>query len=269
MVDPVYRAGTGEPLVLLHGFTDTAHAWTRVRPALEAKHEVYVWNLPGHYGGEPWDRSVPFSMASTLDILERQLDALGLRQAHLVGNSLGGFLALKLAERGRALSAVGICPAGGWDLGGKEQKRAARFFRRNQILLRLGGRFLPAIARRPRLRALALRDLIADPRSVTESEALAMFEGSRRCEVVDDVLHLAYERDPWGDFAPISCPVTIMYGTRDKLLRWPAYFTRMRRQFAGATWVPLDGLGHLPMWDGADVVTTTILRQTASSAPSH
>jgi pimeloyl-ACP methyl ester carboxylesterase len=252
-------------MVLLHGFTDTWKAWRPVLPALAAHHDVVAWSLPGHSGGEPWDRSVPFSTSSAADVLERQMNALGIDRAHLVGNSLGGWMALELAARGRALSVVGVCPAGGWDPGGRQERRAARYFRRNQVLLRRFGPLLPFVARHPSLRRLALRDLVADPRRVSTDDALAMFEGARDCTVADDVLALARSGDPFGRLGPIPCAVTILVGSHDRLLRWPDAYTRMRLMLPDAQWICMQGLGHLPMWDDPLLLAQSILRHTAAN----
>jgi pimeloyl-ACP methyl ester carboxylesterase len=249
-------------MVLLHGFTDTWRGWTPLLPALSSHHDVYAWSLPGHFGGEPWDRSVPLSIASCTDAVERRLDALGLGQAHIVGSSLGGWLSLELAARGRALSVVGVCPAGGWEPGSRQERVSARYFRRNRVLLRYAAPLLPFVARHATLRRLALRDVVADGRKVPAASALDMFEGARGCTVVSDVLALVGSGETIGKLGPIDCPVRILYGTKDRLLRWPGHFTCMRRVLPDADWVPLDGLGHLPMWDSPDAVAGAILEHT-------
>lgn len=257
-----YHDGVGEPLVLLHGFTDTWRGWTPVLPALSSHHEVYAWSLPGHLGGEPWDRSVPLTIAACVDVVERQLDALGLDQAHLVGNSLGGWLALELAARGRALTVVGVCPAGGWEPDSREERAIARYFRRNQLLLRYGKRALPLVARHPLLRRIALRDVVADGRKVTTVAAEGLFKGAQGCAVVSDVLRLARTGETFADLGTIDCPVRILYGSKDRLLRWPKHYRRLVRMLPAAEWVRLDGLGHLPMWDSPDAVADAILAHT-------
>ena len=50
-VTAFHRGGTGTPLVLLHGFTDTWRTWKPVLPALEEHHDVFAPTLPGHHGG--------------------------------------------------------------------------------------------------------------------------------------------------------------------------------------------------------------------------
>jgi pimeloyl-ACP methyl ester carboxylesterase len=54
------------------------------------------------------------SGALLADGVERAMDEAGFETAHLVGNSLGGYVALQLAERGRARSVLAFAPAGGW-----------------------------------------------------------------------------------------------------------------------------------------------------------
>jgi pimeloyl-ACP methyl ester carboxylesterase len=50
---PAHRGGSGEPLLLLHGFTDTWRTWELVLPVLEARHDVLAVTLAGHAGGPP------------------------------------------------------------------------------------------------------------------------------------------------------------------------------------------------------------------------
>ena len=102
---PLHRGGTGTPLLCVHGFMDTWRTWELVLPQLEARHDVLAPTLPGHAGGPPAAR--PFTWADATDALERAMDGAGVERAHVVGNSLGGFLALQLAARGRADSVVG------------------------------------------------------------------------------------------------------------------------------------------------------------------
>src|SRR5690349_6553377 len=103
-----HRGGSGPPLELLHGFLDTWRIWELVLPALERRHDVLALTLAGHAGGPA------LAGASLEDHVEQAMDAAGLATAHIAGNSLGGYVALKLAARGRARSVVALAPAGGW-----------------------------------------------------------------------------------------------------------------------------------------------------------
>ena len=109
---PFHRGGSGTPLLCVHGFTDTWRTWDLVLPALEREHDVLAPTLAGHAGGPLLEGE--FSAATLPDALERAMDEAGFATAHIAGNSLGGFLALQLAARGRAESVVALAPAGGW-----------------------------------------------------------------------------------------------------------------------------------------------------------
>src|SRR5437763_4524302 len=71
-----------------------------------------VPTLPGHAGGPP----LPSERTARLLAhgVEQAMDDAGFGTAHLVGNSLGGYVALQLAARGRARTVVAVAPHGGW-----------------------------------------------------------------------------------------------------------------------------------------------------------
>src|SRR5258708_4796719 len=107
-----YRAGTGSPLVLLHGLGGTWRVWRAVLPALTARHDVLALTLPGHFGASPLPDSKLPTAAALTDWIEGSLDREGIASAHVAGSSLGGWLALELARRGRALGVVALAPIG-------------------------------------------------------------------------------------------------------------------------------------------------------------
>ena len=111
---PSHRGGTGTPLLLLHGVGAIWRAWSPVLPYLEPHHDVIVPTLPGHGGGPPLDPDVAPSVHALADAIEDELDRLGLQKVHIAGNSLGGWLGMELARRGRARSLVLFSPAGAW-----------------------------------------------------------------------------------------------------------------------------------------------------------
>jgi len=265
MAAEFHAGGSGEPLVLLHGFTDTWRAWTPVLPVLEQYHSVFAPTLPGHYGGETFPKGTRISIPTTLDMIERELDARGIERAHIAGSSLGGWLSLELAARGRALSVVCLCPAGCWEYGIPAPRAIRLYFHRNYLLLNAGRLLglLETVARRPRSRALALREVIARPQGVDADAAYAMFIGSLGCSVVNDALRLAASGDMFGELGPIACPVRIAYGTRDRIIRWPAHYVGIQRRLPDADYLALQGLGHLVMWDDPELTARTILEVTA------
>src|SRR5215208_1035274 len=131
----LYRAGHGEPLVLIHGFTATWRCWLPLMGLLVPRFEVIAPTLHGHDGGPVPPGGPAHSLSRATDHLEAILDDLGVGTAHLAGNSMGGALALELAKRGRARSVVAISPGGGWRADDSaEGERIVRWFTRNQKL---------------------------------------------------------------------------------------------------------------------------------------
>ena len=90
-----YTAGAGPPLVLLHGDGDSGALWQWVMPALADGYRVYAPDLPGF--GDSAKPPVDYTPAFLQGIVCDLLEALGLRRVALVGNSLGGLVALRLA----------------------------------------------------------------------------------------------------------------------------------------------------------------------------
>jgi pimeloyl-ACP methyl ester carboxylesterase len=253
-----YRGGSGEPLVLLHGFTNNWKAWRPVLAELEQRHRVFAPTLPGHYGG-PAFGAESVSIETMADLFERQLDDEGIDRAHFAGNSMGGLLAMEMAMRGRALSVVAVCPAGGWERGSSEERAIARVFERNKIALRFVGPWIDAIARSRRLRAIALREMVAYPDHVCTSLARETLRAAAGCTIVDKTLPRIKAGQLFGDLRSVECPVRIARGTRDRLLRHPGYYARFRRQLPDIEWVALEGLGHIPMSDDPEQVARVIL----------
>ena len=107
--------GSVEPILLLHPFMMSSYVWKDVAPRLAdtGRYEVFAPTMAGHNGGPP-SRSWFLDTATLADHVEAQLDELGWTTAHVVGNSLGGWVAFELERRGRARTLTAIAPAGGW-----------------------------------------------------------------------------------------------------------------------------------------------------------
>ena len=105
-------AGTGPPLVLLHGAGDNALDWKWVMPALAATHRVYAPDLPG--SPDSPRPAADYSPAFFERFVAAFVDALDIGQATFVGNSLGGLIALRLAlsEPARVTALVLVDSAG-------------------------------------------------------------------------------------------------------------------------------------------------------------
>lgn len=87
----------GSPVVLIHCFTCAIDWWDGMRPALERRHRVLALDLRGHGGSEKPGSG--YSIEEQADLVGAALASLDVRQATVVGHSLGGAVAVALAER--------------------------------------------------------------------------------------------------------------------------------------------------------------------------
>jgi pimeloyl-ACP methyl ester carboxylesterase len=260
-----HHGGRGEPLLLLHPFALSAEAWKPVLPALEERHEVLAATFPGHWGGEPIPAGFRHSIAASVDMAEAELDASGIGRVHIAGNSLGGWFALELARRGRALSTVAISPGGGWERGSDEEQRLLRTFKQVGRLVRIGGPLAPLLGHIGLARRVALRQIVSRPAALTPEQASFLMRAPHRCDAFYDVLRrLPEEPDP----SPIDAsagPIRIVWGSDDRLLPLKGYSERWRRLAPTAEWAVLEGAGHVPMYDDPGGIAEMILEVTASA----
>ena len=256
-----HRGGSGEPLLLLHGFTDTWRTWELVLPALERRHDVLAPTLAGHAGGPALGDGPPDG--AVLAAVERAMDEAGFETAHVAGNSLGGYLALKLAERGRARSVVALAPGGGWAAGDDSYLETLAHFDTMQEQLERMAPQAEAILATPdgRRRAAAL---MAEQWEHIPPELLAhLWHGVVACRGMG-ALNDHARRNGWPlDPERITCPLRIVWGTADRLLPWPRAAQRYRAMFPQADWVELDGVGHGPQLDVPLPASQLILGFTA------
>src|ERR1700737_2668721 len=173
VIAPFHRAGSGSPLVLLHGLTGSWRIWRPVLSSLSARHDVFVPTLAGHRGGPVLEARV--SIHALADALENTLNEAGIHTAHLAGNSLGGWLALELARRGRARSVVAISPAGAWQTARDLRRITAMFLWAAWLTPRLLPRIEWAV-QRPRSRRLLLAQAMEHADRIPVGEAVELFD---------------------------------------------------------------------------------------------
>lgn len=262
----VHRGGSGEPLVLIHGFSGTRMLWLPVLEPLEQDHDVLAVNLAGHVGGPELGPGVRASLDALVDAVERDMDSAGFQSAHVVGNSLGGWIALELARRGRALSVLGLSPAGGWEAGTSSERRLRALFTRAHRLSKLMVPYADALMRRPRLRRALMSQAVAHGERMPPARASQMLRDSVACPIYFELMDAILRDGPPPDFSGVSCPVLLAWGTGDQILPSPRYSARLRELLPDAEWLDLDGLGHIPMSDDPQLIARLIGDFTAGAA---
>jgi pimeloyl-ACP methyl ester carboxylesterase len=192
-------------IVLIHGATSSPRIWQSVVPALGDRHTVLTPTLAGHLGGPPLRLGAGSVVERIAEDMCEQLDEAGVGSAHLVGNSLGGWIALELARRGRARSVLAFSPAGGWSRG-VDLQRMLLIFRIGAMVRR--SKFLPRVGADPRNRRILLRAMAEHADRLTGSQAAAVFEDMAGCDALGLLIAGARANGPIKALSA-SCPVRI------------------------------------------------------------
>ena len=241
-----HRGGTGSPLVLVHGFTDTWRTWDLVLAELERDHDVLAPTLPCHAGAPSLDEP---TLAAFADAVEDAMDHAGFATADIVGNSLGGYLALELAARGRARSALALAPAGGWPNDDPLGHQLHDFFLELHASSVRAAPRAEQIMSTPEGRRKATQFVTVAYEHIPADLLVHQLVGTAECDV-PRILEFAIDPGWHLDASRISCPVRIVWCRNDLVLPWPLAATRYQNEWAtDAEWVFMDGCGHLPQLD--------------------
>ncbi|WP_424992532.1 acetoin dehydrogenase dihydrolipoyllysine-residue acetyltransferase subunit [Oceaniradius stylonematis] len=232
------RGGSGTPIVMIHGFANEAAAWSPIETHLSARPLIRI-EMPCH-GKSPKRRLSGFP--ELVSDVRRVFDDLGLEAAHLVGHSLGGAVALAIADtRGNRVDGLTlIAPAGlGPDI---------------------NGAVIDGIGRATRAESLGpwLRQLVADDTIITDRYVRAAMMSRKDPDLRAAQMAMADVLFPDGtqafDLRPalgrIVMPTRIVWGKRDAIIDW-------RHALGAPGHIALhlfDGLGHLPHLESPDAI---------------
>jgi pimeloyl-ACP methyl ester carboxylesterase len=237
-------------------------AWRETVPLLTAHHTVYTPSALGHRGGPAVQRR-PATIWEVIDASERFLDENKLDRPHLAGHSLGGFVAIELARRGRAASVCAFSPGGFWsdDL----RIRNIQKVRRRVALGRFTRRLTPLMMRSPMVRQRALRLATLHGDRLTVDRAVEIVEEPFDCTILDDIFNNADEYVKSMDQLP--CPITVAWAEKDTALPLKLYEAAVRESLPRATFTVLPDVAHVPMLDDPGLVARTILAVTGAAKP--
>ncbi|MDA8357919.1 MAG: alpha/beta hydrolase [Actinomycetota bacterium] len=248
-------------LVLIHGLGSSSSYWDNVRPALEESFDqVIAVTLPGH---GPAARRLSPAEAHPRELggaVVATLGRRGVERPHVVGISLGGWVALEMAALGHAASVVALAPAGLWASRGRREYEEVVV----RPLLRVADPLLPAIARIPAVKQFGLMTNVKHPTRVSEEQfvaaarALEQAKGFTACDV-----QAVRNRFELG--SKVQVPSAVAFGDADRVL--PAS-TSQERTLAppGAEWVVVPDCGHAMTWDQPDACLEIVARTCRASA---
>ncbi|MBA9005314.1 alpha/beta fold hydrolase [Thermomonospora cellulosilytica] len=250
------RRGGGPLLVVLRQLE--REVWSPVLDRLAREREVVAVDLPG-FGDSP---ALPDGTMPTIQALAAAvagwLPGAGLDRPPVVGNSLGGAVALELARTGAVGGAVALSPIGLWT--SLEAAYALGSLRVARQLARALGDRTDLVSGNPVGRTLAFWQLVARPWRVPPPVADAALRSLAHARTFDAAQRAVrpYRLRP---FEP-AVPVTIAWGARD-LLTPPHQARRAARLLPGVRHVALPGCGHSPMGEAPDQVARLIGDATA------
>lgn len=244
------RAGSGPPLLLIHGFMAYSFSWRFNMEALSRHFSVYAIDLPGcGFSQRPGDAQ--HSLASDAEGVLRFMDHFGMEQADVLGTSRGGGVAIVLAAlaaqrsmRQRIRRLVLVCPINPWSSHGRLLTRL--------LATALGGFAVTHIL--PRLPGVMLRyfrRLYGDPSRI----APGSIEGYKAgLDVPGSFEHMLRIVRSWHcDLALIEeslpavseVPTLLLWGSRDKVV-YPCSINPLALQLKNSMMILMPGVGHLP-----------------------
>lgn len=254
--------GDGPPIVLFHGYADSADTWRQTLDLLarEGRRAVAL-DLPGFGAADPLADEPILPQLDEFAIAAVRYAAGRARTPVIaVGNSLGGCVALRLAERhgNRLGGVVGVAPAG------LEMSRLLFLVQRDPILRSLVAlpTPVPAFVLRSAVARLYRQLAFASPEAIDPAVISSFTYHHRRRARVAEYLDTAHRllpelRRPFA-LERIDVPVLLIWGDRDRLV-FARGANRVLDVVPGARLEVLEGVGHCPQVEAASRFTELLL----------
>lgn len=252
------HVGEGEPLMLIHPFGTDARVWHGVAGRLSDEFEVFAPTLPGHNRGPKLGKNP--SVYTLTDNVESRMDELGWDTAHVAGNSLGGWISVELAKRGRARTATPIGPAGGWEPNTFEELKVGLAFIAAYPAVKAASYTANLLMRNPRLRHLILAPAAARGELAERREAEHLLRAVGSCAMYSQLIGVGLRSRGATDLHTIDVPVRVLSCEKDLIVPHKAYGERYVREIPGAEHEVLPGVGHVPMLEAPQLVADAIRR---------
>jgi pimeloyl-ACP methyl ester carboxylesterase len=252
-----FTAGEGEPLVLVHGLGGSAGNWVALARLLLPGRRLLVPELPGHGGSEPL-AAAP-SLNAYADRIALLLEHEGIQSATVVGHSLGGAIALRLAiRRPELVSGLVLAGAAGISSG----RRRARYALTVSGIVKPGRKIAPhraRVARSSFLKRLVFgRWGASDPPALSPELAEAFLAGPAQHSDTVSAAKALVRDDPRPDLDRVRCPSLVLWGARDHQLPIEDAFDYARRLRAPLR--VIADCGHLLIGERPDACADAIER---------
>jgi 3-oxoadipate enol-lactonase len=210
-------SGQGDPLVLIHGFSDNLAMWFNQVPAFSGRYKVLTYDVRGH--GKTETREARFSMEIFADDLRALLEALGIEKAFLLGYSMGGRIGLRFALEHPEMTA-GLVFANSGVLGSDVELTAEQIAemveRRKQMVELFETGDIEAIADGMAERSFSpgMRD--RDPVTFEKYKGIKLQNDPRHYLAIMQAMVEAVTNPP--DLTQLDCPALIIAGEQDAFM---------------------------------------------------
>ncbi len=243
--------GSGPSLVLLHGFASSIYTWKDVLPALSRERRVVALDFPGFgQSDQPADLSFDLFPRVVLGLMDR----LGIHRATLVGNSMGGAVAVVIAaRRPERVERLVLIDAAGYNTDPGERPWILRL-----VSSRPASGVLDRLPLRGALVRLGLQQVFFDDSRVTPErvdEYLAPLLRPGTTAAIRSLMSSRSVRPSLvAELAPeVKVKALILWGRED---RWipVAHADRFAAALAGSRKIVIGACGHLPQEERPDEV---------------
>ncbi|MFN7236032.1 MAG: alpha/beta fold hydrolase [Cyclobacteriaceae bacterium] len=253
----VRQRGSGRPVILLHGSFASLHTWNEWENELSLHYRTISVDLPGHGLTGP-SRSGRYSSSDYAVLVSQLLDKLELDSVYLIGNSMGGGVALRVAARyPQKVAALVLVDSSGPSLQSgsaptNSQKRPL-IFRLLSIHWLANG--MTIITPKWHFK-WNMKQVYADPNRIEAATVdryydLMLREGNRQA-TLDRLQQMRNCTLPADSLRFVHAPTLILWGERDKWIPL-SYGEQLHSAINGSTLVKLPDLGHVPMEENPDV----------------
>jgi 3-oxoadipate enol-lactonase len=248
-----FEGGEGPALLLVHGFGGAAWNFSELAPLLHGR-RLIIPDLPGHGASTPLPAP---TLTGFADVLAELLDG----PVDVLGHSMGGVVALRLAERHpRLVRSVVLAAAAGIS---SSTRLAEVTIALTGIVQpgRIAGRRVGLVARSQRLRRLVFGGFeVANADLLTERAVHGFLRGpTMHTDALGAGLALVAD-DPRQDLDRVACPVLVLWGARDKQVPLEDGFEYARRLRAPLR--VIADCGHLLIGERPDVCARAVLELT-------
>jgi pimeloyl-ACP methyl ester carboxylesterase len=243
---------------MLHGLGMSRRSWDPLLEEMTKRYSVLTPDLPG-FGLSPALQGTP-SVDPLTDAVAAWLRAAGIDKAHVVGNSLGGAIAIELGRRGLARSVTALSPIGFWNQ--VELAYGMAVVASSYAVATTLPAFATVLAKREDIRPLFFSFYFAQSDRLFVEYAQSLLDDMLRSQSMLPTLNACSSyRVPQ---QRTERPTTIAFGADDRLLIG-SQDRRARDVIPTARHVLLAKCGHVCMGDDADLVIATIEHTIAAA----